>query len=116
MRGRTLGVALLVAIAGCSPTRAGAAFFYAQGRSQLERGEFEAAVRSLTRAIALNPSLVAAWSDRGLARYKLGRYAEALVDLDSAIQLNHHMAAAYNNRGLVKRVIGRKAEALLDFD
>ena len=68
------------------------------------------------QAIRLNPNLVAAYTNRGVAKHKLGRHEAALADHDEAIRLNPDYAAAYFNRGVAKHKLGRHEAALADHD
>ena len=68
------------------------------------------------QAIRLNPNLVEAYANRGVAKHKLGRHEAALADHDEAILLNPNYADAYTNRGLVKHELGRHEAALADHD
>jgi tetratricopeptide (TPR) repeat protein len=51
-------------------------------RNQLDEGE-----RHLDRALELDPSLAAAWYNRGLARFHGQRWSEAVADFKRALEL-----------------------------
>jgi tetratricopeptide (TPR) repeat protein len=91
-------------------------YWLAKSAEQWKKGEFEQALDSATRAIKLNPRLVAAYSNRGVAKYNLRRHEDAIKDHDEAIRLDPNFAQAYYNRGNAKCAIGRHEEAILDYD
>ena len=67
-------------------------------------------------AIRLNPDLVEAYSNRGVAKAELGQYEAAIADYDEAIRLKPDHVEAYINRGIAKTVLGLKDEARKDFE
>jgi tetratricopeptide (TPR) repeat protein len=76
------------------------------------------AVRSLTRAIALNPKFGPAYALRATAFYKLKEYRQAIRDYDKVLALSptHDTArSSYNDRGLAKLSLGDYQSAVLDF-
>jgi hypothetical protein len=64
-----------------------------------------------TAAIALDPTMAAAWNDRAVARAELGRLDDALADLERALAIEPDRVAALSNRVLYLAVLGRTAEA-----
>jgi tetratricopeptide (TPR) repeat protein len=76
------------------------------------------AVRSLTRAIALDPKFGPAYALRATAFYKLKEYRQAIRDYDKVLALSpsHDTArSSYNDRGLAKLSLGDYQSAVLDF-
>lgn len=69
----------------------------------------------LNRALALNPNLAEAWSDRGVARLALQDFAQAVADFEQALKLNPRLAEAYGNRGLARLMQDKLADAEADF-
>jgi tetratricopeptide (TPR) repeat protein len=75
-------------------------------------------VRSLTRAIALNPKFGAAYSLRAVAFSQLKEYRQAVRDYDKVLELTTEQEAAriaYNDRGLAKVYLGEYQSAVQDF-
>jgi len=79
-------------------------------------GHSEAAVRSLKRALLLDPKSVAVHSDLGAVLTALRRLDEALAHCDQAVALRPDFANAHYNRGNTLSGLKRFAEAVLSFD
>jgi tetratricopeptide (TPR) repeat protein len=76
------------------------------------------AVRSLTRAIALDPKFGPAYALRAIAFTKLKEYRQAVRDYDKVLELTPEPEAAriaYNDRGLAKVSLGEYQSAVQDF-
>jgi tetratricopeptide (TPR) repeat protein len=84
--------------------------------AQLRLGKREMALTNFDRAVALQPNLVEALSNRGALLQDLKRYDEALVSFDRALAVRHDHAEALSNRGLTLHELGRYDEALLSYD
>ena len=82
----------------------------------IQTGEFEAGVKLLDRAIAVNPGVASAYNNRGYALRELKRLQEALASFDDALRLKPDYVDALNNRGNVLRDLKRLAEALENYD
>jgi tetratricopeptide (TPR) repeat protein len=75
-------------------------------------------VRSLTRAIALDPRFAPAYALRAETFFKLKEYGQAIRDYDQVLELTPTGEAArgaYNDRGLAKVSLGDYQSAVLDF-
>jgi tetratricopeptide (TPR) repeat protein len=73
-----------------------------RGNVKLDVGEFDDAVKDLTRALELNPNDCWAACYRGLALDGLSRTDEALKDLSRAVVANPRFAYGYRSRGSVR--------------
>ncbi len=76
------------------------------------------AVRSLTRAIALNPNFGPAYALRAIAFSKLKEHRQAVRDYDKVLDLKPTREAAriaYNDRGLAKMSLREYQSAVQDF-
>mmetsp|Transcript_8900 Transcript_8900/g.11780 ORF Transcript_8900/g.11780 Transcript_8900/m.11780 type:complete len:379 (+) Transcript_8900:14-1150(+) len=62
--------------------------------------QFEEAVSAYEQALALDDSLVAAWTGRAAAYLKLGKPRAALQDSNKAIQIDSNCEIAYYRKGL----------------
>ncbi len=75
-------------------------------------------VRSLTRAIALDPRFGPAYALRAETFFKLKEYRQAIRDYDKVLEVTPTGEAArgaYNDRGLAKVSLGDYQSAVLDF-
>ena len=68
------------------------------------------------RALALNPDLAEAWSDRGVILARLNRAEDALASYDRALALRPDYARALSNRGAALADLGRLQAALDSHD
>jgi tetratricopeptide (TPR) repeat protein len=83
---------------------------------QRQMDNHEQAILNYNCAIALDPSAVVAYNNRGLAYYYKSDYDRAIADFDQAIQLQPGFALAYNGRGLAYADKGDYDRAIADFD
>ena len=75
-------------------------------------------VRSLTRAIALDPRFGPAFALRAAALFELKEYRQAIRDYSKVLELTptgETARIAYNDRGLAKASVGDFQSAVLDF-
>ena len=70
------------------------------------------AIAGYDTALALQPELVEAHNNRGIALQRLQRTAEALASFERALSLRPQSAELHNNRGNVLRHLQRLPEAL----
>lgn len=73
--------------------------FIAQGRELYLAGNFRAANRVFTQAIATDPDNVNAWLWRGAGLWAVDAYAAAYAALDGALQLDYDLAWTYHLTG-----------------
>jgi tetratricopeptide (TPR) repeat protein len=79
-------------------------------------GQFEAALKSAERALALQADFVEALHCRALALRALNRLEEALASFDRALVLRPDYYEALNNRAVVLRALCRDEEALSSYE
>ncbi len=80
-----------------------------------DKGDNDEAIKHYTEAIRLNPNLVEAYNNRGLAYYRKDDYDQAIQDYSKAIDLNPNYAKAHYSRGIVYYRKGELDEAFQDF-
>lgn len=86
------------------------------GLTQLESGDYELAVVSLTKALRLAlGDLAEILMYRGMAFAQLGDFARAFADFDECFRFNDTYPDAYNERGNVYRLQGKFRDALQDY-
>ena len=90
-----------------------ASYYYNLGIGFHKHKQFESAVAAYDKAVALNPSYVDAWSNRGAALRALGQFESAVASYDKAIALNPSYIEAWYNRGNALRDL-RQLEAALE--
>ncbi|MCL1466759.1 tetratricopeptide repeat protein [Argonema galeatum] len=78
--------------------------------------EYEEAIASFDRALAIKPDDDAAWNNRGFALYNLGRYEEAIASYDRSLAIKPDNDGAWNYRGIALGNLGRYEEAIASYD
>ncbi|MCP4898539.1 MAG: tetratricopeptide repeat protein [bacterium] len=73
---------------------------YEDGIVRLEASEYEAAVKSLDRAIEVNPEYFEAYERRANAKLYLKDYKGMIADSTRSVEINPEHASAYNTRCL----------------
>lgn len=79
-------------------------------------GQFERAIESYDRALAIRPDYAEVHANRATALIGVKRYDEALDSCDKAIGLLPDNAQAHSNRGIALKHLGRTEEALASYD
>src|SRR6185503_5253318 len=86
------------------------------GLVRYQTGEHAVALEIIDRAIAINPNVAFAHSNRGLALQALHRLHDALAAFDRALKLKPELVEALYNRGNVLRELKRPNEALVSYN
>jgi tetratricopeptide (TPR) repeat protein len=109
---------LLVALAGCGPTKAGkearadararldsfsSGFTYDQAEQEFRTGQFERALRAIDRAIEQDPNVAQFHVLRGRILIEMNLLERALESIETAIELNPDLAEAYYFAGIVQQ-------------
>jgi serine protease Do len=89
--------------------------YFLAAMNQYLQEDFNAALRSSTRAIQINPRFAAAYSLRGSIRYLTQDYSGAAADFSQAVQLDGNLASAYLGRGLSQSAMRNPEGALSDY-
>jgi tetratricopeptide (TPR) repeat protein len=87
---------------------------YSRGVEYGNHNQMDLAIREYTRAIALDPQLSQAYSNRGNTYLLLGNFDQAITDCDEAIALRPDDGVAYFTRGIAYSARGQANEALSD--
>jgi tetratricopeptide (TPR) repeat protein len=88
----------------------------ALGRSLLDAGDPEAALREFAAASELQPEDPWPHLSRGLCAYRLGRYDVAAAAFDVCVALAPRAAESYYNRARAHAALGRVDRALRDYE
>ncbi len=88
---------------------------YHKGAEALAKGDTDAAIALLNRAIQLDPKYAPAYCDRGLALVFKGELDKAIADLDAAIRLAPGGGRSYFNRGFAYFQKGDYDKAIADY-
>jgi tetratricopeptide (TPR) repeat protein len=87
------------------------------GMSDAKRADLSnAVVNELNKALAIDPNLLPALTDRAEAYFELKQFAQAIPDYDKILTLNPTDAGAYNDRALSKMQLGNTYDAISDLD
>lgn len=85
------------------------------GQELIRAGRFHAAAIEFERATRLNPQLVAAWHNLGIARFRQGQFADALGAFDRSIALGNESGLAHSHRAAARFALGDRKGAEADF-
>jgi hypothetical protein len=96
------------------PPKTDASYYYNLGRDQAARNQFWDALRSLNRAIELDPQRATSYNARGYVYLRMQSFANAAVDFSDAIRLRPDYPNAYHNRAIARRHLGDEAGAAAD--
>ncbi|MBD1876595.1 tetratricopeptide repeat protein [Nodosilinea sp. FACHB-131] len=89
---------------------------FQQGLQLAKKEEFDAAIASYDKAVAIGPDHAWAWADRGFALTKLNRYEEAIDSYDKAVAIRPDHAWAWASRGIALAKLNRYEEAIDSYD
>jgi tetratricopeptide (TPR) repeat protein len=93
-----------------------ATFLKSMNWSDSQRAELnQHLLDELTKALALDPNLLPAVTDRAEVYFSLKQFQQAIPDYDKAIALDPKDAGAYNDRGLSNMELGKTYDAISDF-
>jgi hypothetical protein len=81
-------------------------YYYKLGKQQTAQGKLWEALRTLNRAIELDPKRAAYYNARGYVYLRLRNFANAIVEFSEAIRLQPDYANAYRNRAVALRHMG----------
>jgi tetratricopeptide (TPR) repeat protein len=88
----------------------------AEESGQRSRGDYEAALRTLDRMLAIDASFSPALNNKGGILLAQDRFAEALPLFVRATQADRSNGVAWNNQGLCLHNLGQPEEALEQFE
>src|ERR1039458_441040 len=100
--------------AAAIPATADAGYYYKLGREQAGRNDLWGALRSLNRAIELDPQRATSYNARGYVYLGLQSFANAIVDFSNAIRLRPDYTNAYRNRAIARQHVGDEKGAAED--
>ncbi|WP_455221707.1 tetratricopeptide repeat protein [Kaarinaea lacus] len=78
-------------------------------------GDWDAAIKSASAAIDLNPADPTAYINRSWAHAEKGMLDDAISDANKAVELSPRNAMAYNNRGYAYELAGSLSKAKKDY-
>ena len=88
---------------------------FEQGVTALTQGHPGQAVEKFTAALKVDPEMVEAYINRGIAQMQLDQWVDAVDDFDKALELAPKSPEAYYNRGLAYSRQGIPDKALADY-
>jgi tetratricopeptide (TPR) repeat protein len=89
---------------------------FRRGQQQMKAGDYQGAIQSFTKAIALHPKNAQAYASRGSAHQRLEQNEAAVLDYSQAILLAPREAFAYAGRGVCLVRLRRDDDAFADFN
>lgn len=73
--------------------------------------KYPEAIKSLDKAVAIDPKMFPAWFNKGFALEKLGKYQEAIPAYEKAISIDSDYAKAWYHKGVCLKKLGKKKKA-----
>ena len=86
------------------------------GKYYREHNQYEKAIASYTKALAIDTKGFKTYNNRGKALFDTGKTGEALTDFDTCLSLNPDYVEALSNRGAALASMYKYSEALTDLD
>ena len=87
-----------------------------KGRMLAADGKLEKALEAFSQAIALNPHLYDAWTNRGVVHMRMGNYELAVTDMDSVLAKDPELEHAWMSRGTALRYMDDARGALANYN
>ncbi len=113
---RRMGVNIGGAVAISKPSQSKPDDFVLAGFDRVSKRDLAGSIVEFSKAIDLNPKLVAARFWRGSCRLLMGDAKGAIVDYNTAIGLNPKKVESYIYRGSAYAKLGERAKAIADLD
>ncbi|CAM9595111.1 unnamed protein product, partial [Hapterophycus canaliculatus] len=85
-----------------------------RGNAKFGRGDFEGAVKSYTRCVAMNGKSSLAFSNRAMAYLKLKEFGKAEADTDAALRVDPRHVKSLQRRAVARNALGKHRAALGD--
>jgi tetratricopeptide (TPR) repeat protein len=89
--------------------KCGAAVYFAQGKTDHDKGDYDSALANLDRAILLDPNNAEAYDSRGEVYASKGDYAHAIADYNEALRLDLRLESAANHRTIAAEKLAQEA-------
>jgi tetratricopeptide (TPR) repeat protein len=105
---------LFISVVNCYGAKGKAEEFFEQGKTFSSVENADKAIDNYSKAIKINPKLVKAYNNRGIAYIGQKKYDLAIADFSKAIELDPQNGKAYNNRAIVYSYQGENNKALQD--
>ncbi|BBD63965.1 TPR repeat-containing protein [Nostoc commune NIES-4072] len=90
--------------------------WWLRGKALVIQQDYQGAVDSYERAIAIYSDFYGFWLDRGNALYYLHRYEDAIASYDKVIELKSDNTDAWNYKGVALMELQRYEEALVVYN
>jgi tetratricopeptide (TPR) repeat protein len=103
-----------ISVVNCYGANKKAEEFYEQGKKLSTVENAAQAIDIYNKAIKLDPKMVKAYNNRGIAYVWIKKYDLALADFNKAIALDPKNGKAYNNRAIVYSYQGETVKARQD--
>jgi tetratricopeptide (TPR) repeat protein len=105
---------IIISAVNCYAAKEKAEEVFEQGKKDSLAENADSAITNYTKAIKINPKLVKAYNNRGIAYIWKKQYDLAIADFNKAIELDPKNGKAYNNRAIVYSYQGENDKARQD--
>ena len=86
-----------------------------KGNEYMKAKEYDEAIKCYGRAIEMNPSEAANYSNRAMAYLRMKVYPKVIADASKAIEIDPEYVKAYHRRGKAYLATNKFKEAISDF-
>jgi len=86
-----------------------------RGIVSAQRGQYETAISSFTRALQRNPAFAEAYFNRGHVYVAIGQLGRGISDFGKAVEIKRTFAAGYIDRGIIYAAMSQYDQAVSDF-
>lgn len=90
--------------------------YFNEGVDYGKAGNYSAAIKSYTKALAIKPDYAYAYIGRGMTYYDQDEYQKAIQDFNEAILIDENYAYAYITRGVIYGKLGEYQKAIQNFN
>ena len=105
---------ILISVVNCYGAKGKAEEFFEQGKKDSAAENADSAISNYSKAIEIDPKLVKAYNNRGIAYIWKKQYDLAIADFTKAIELDPKNGKAYHNRAVVYSYKGDTDKARQD--
>jgi tetratricopeptide (TPR) repeat protein len=105
---------IIISVVNCYAAKEKAEEFFELGKKDSLVENADSAITNYSKAIEIDPKLVKAYNNRGIAYIWKKQYDLAVADFNKAIELDPNNGKAYNNRAIVYSYQGENDKARQD--
>ena len=87
-----------------------------RGVAEMQQREYQTAVDTFTRLIAVAPDLPEAWNKRATVHWLMGNFPASLADICETVKREPRHFGAYSGLGMIRAEMGENGRAIAAFE